>query len=185
MKTASVITYGGPQAHRPKKAVFAAAVSSRQNIAKFHTYYAKPYQFATQLEKVFAGLLLIALGGFVAKADLTLFTWQNVLFAGLFILLIRPLSGRLALWGMDLSQLEANAIAFIGIRGFGTFYYLAYAQNHATFEQIGPLWSTITLTVLLSLLIHGNVATRAMEKVDHHQHHRKRAKAKRRESSAS
>lgn len=163
--------------------VFAAAVSSRQNIEKFHDYYAKPYQFATQLERVFAGLLLIALGGFVATADMVLFTWQNILFAVLFIMLIRPLSGRIAIAGMTLSKLEANAIAFIGIRGFGSFYYLAYAQNNATFEQIGPLWGIVTLTVLLSLLIHGNVATIAMEKVDYHRQHRKLAR-QRRQSAA-
>ena len=164
-------------------AVFAAAVSSRQNIEKFHSYYAKPYQFATQLERVFAGLLLIALGGFVATADLRLFTWQNLLFAALFMLLLRPLSARLSLFGMKLSNLEANAIAFLGIRGFGSFYYLAYAQNNASFAQIELLWGTITLTVLLSLLVHGNAATVAMEKIDFHQHHRKRAK--RRDLSAT
>ncbi|MFK8183389.1 MAG: cation:proton antiporter [Phormidesmis sp.] len=157
-------------------AVFAASVSSRQNVEKFHDYYAKPYQFATQLERVFAGLLLIALGGFVATTNMALFSWQNLLFAVLFMLLVRPLSGRLALLGMGLSQLEANAIAFLGIRGFGSFYYLAYAQNNATFESIHLIWGIVTLTVLLSLLFHGNVATLAMEKIDYHQHHRKRVK---------
>lgn len=165
-------------------AVFAAAVSSRQNIEKYHEYHEKPYQFATQLERVFAGLLLIALGGFVATSDIALFTWQNILFAALFILLVRPLSGRLSLLGMGLSPLTSNAIAFLGIRGFGSFYYLAYAQNNATFEQIGPLWEVVTLTVLISLLIHGNAATRAMEKVDYHQQHR-RKRSKRRQPSVS
>ena len=53
-------------------AVFAAAISKRQNIEKHHDYYHKPYKFATQLERIFAGLLLIALGGFVATTDLNL-----------------------------------------------------------------------------------------------------------------
>lgn len=165
--------------------VFAAAVSSRQNIEKYHDYYAKPYQFATQLERVFAGLLLIALGGFVASADMNLFTWQNVIFALLFMLALRPLSGRLSLFGMKLSNLEANAIAFIGIRGFGSFYYLAYAQNNATFQQINSLWGIVTLTVLLSLLIHGNAATFAMEKIDNYQLQRRKPKSRRAAASKS
>ncbi|MEO0805798.1 MAG: cation:proton antiporter [Cyanobacteria bacterium J06643_4] len=157
-------------------AVFAAAVSSRQNIEKYHHYYAKPYQFATQLERIFAGLLLIALGGFVATANINLFTWQNLLFAALFMLLVRPFSGLLSLSGLNFSGLEKRAIAFLGIRGFGSFYYLAYAQNNATFNNMGLLWSIVTLTVVFSLLIHGNAATIAMEKIDYHQHHTKRNK---------
>ena len=161
-------------------AVFAAAVSSRQNIEKHHDYYAKPYQFATQLERIFAGLLLIALGGFVARADMSLLTWQNFAFAALFMLLVRPLSGQIALTGMKLTWLERNAIAFLGIRGFGSFYYLAYAQTHATFENVGVLWSAMTLTVLLSLLIHGNSATFAMNWIDQQQGDRRNSRGRRR-----
>ena len=161
-------------------AVFAAAVSARQNIEKHHDYYAKPYQFAIQLERIFAGLLLIALGGFVASSDMGLLTWRNFLFAGLFMLLVRPFSGFLSLIGLKLSRLERNAIAFLGIRGFGSFYYLAYAQNHATFENISLLWGVITLTVLISLLIHGNTATFAMEWIDKQQRDQSNSKGRRR-----
>jgi len=164
-------------------AVFAAAASSRQNIEKSHDYYAKPHQFATQLERIFAGLLLITLGGFVATANMALFTWQNFLFAALFMLIVRPLSAMAALTGMRLSGLEKGAIAFLGIRGFGSFYYLAYAQNNGTFANISLLWSIVTLTVVLSLFIHGNVATLAMEKIDYHQHHIKRDRRDRKNKS--
>ena len=161
-------------------AVFAAAVSARQNIEKHHDYYAKPYQFATQLERIFAGLLLIALGGFVASSNMGLLSWRNFLFAGLFMLLVRPLSGFLSLLGLKLSRLERNAIAFLGIRGFGSFYYLAYAQNHATFENINLLWGVVTLTVLISLLIHGNTATFAMSWIDDQQREQSNSKGRRR-----
>ena len=160
-------------------AVFAAAIASRQNIQKYHDYYAKPYQFATQLERILAGLLLIALGGFVATNDLNLLSWQNFLFAGLFIFLARPLSGLLSLAGLKLSKLEKGSIAFLGIRGFGSYYYLAYAQNNGSFENIGLLWSITTLTVLMSLLIHGNTATVALEWIDDRQRRRKQRKKER------
>lgn len=163
-------------------AVFAAAASSRQNVEKFHDYYAKPYQFATQLERIFAGLLLIALGGFVATADLNLLTGKNFLFAALFMLLARPLSGLIALGKMKLSGLEKGAIAFLGIRGFGSFYYLAYAQNNGTFENIGLLWSIVTLTVVISLFIHGNSATLAMDTLDKRYLHRRRSRQRRKRS---
>ncbi len=161
-------------------AVFAAAASSRQNIEKHHDYYAKPYQFATQLERIFAGLLLIALGGFIASVDMSLLTWKNFLFAVLFMLLARPISGLVALTGMKLSLLERSAIAFLGIRGFGSFYYLAYAQTHATFENISLLWSITTLTVLISLLLHGNTATFAMTWIDEQQHAQRNSRGRQR-----
>lgn len=161
-------------------AVFAAAVATRQNIEKHHEYFAKPYQFATQLERILAGLLLIALGGFIARADLGLLTWQNFAFAALFMLLVRPISGLLALMGMKLSLLEKSAISFLGIRGFGSFYYLAYAQTHATFENVNLLWSIMTLTVLLSLLVHGNSATVAMTWIDEQQRNRRNSRGRRR-----
>ena len=158
-------------------AVFAAAVSSRQNIEKFHHYYSKPYQFATQLERIFAAMLLLTLGGFVATANMPLLTRQNIIFAALFMLLVRPFSGVLSLLNMKLSRLEKGAIAFLGIRGFGSFYYLAYAQTHGQFNDIALLWSTVTLTVVGSLLIHGYAASLATNHIDQRrQYHRKRAK---------
>ncbi|MEL6453274.1 MAG: cation:proton antiporter [Cyanobacteria bacterium J06623_5] len=159
-------------------AVFAASAAGRQNIAKYHAYYEKPYRFATQLERIFAGLLLIALGGFVATSNVALFTWENALFVALFIFLIRPISGLISLVGIRLTGLERNAISFLGIRGFGSFYYLAYAQNNGTFANMDILWSAVTLTVIISLLIHGNVATFTIEKIDKHQHHRKHNRQK-------
>lgn len=157
-------------------AVFAAAIATRQNVQKFHDYHSKPYQFATQLERIFAGLLLLALGGFVATADMNLLTWRNFLFAGLFMLIVRPLSGQLSLWGLKLSSLERNAIAFLGIRGFGSFYYLAYAQNNGSFENAALVWNIVTLTVVLSFFLHGNVATIAMRKIDQQEYHKKKAR---------
>lgn len=155
-------------------AVFAAAVAGRQKVDKGHHYHRKPHQFATQLERIFGGLLLLALGGFVAKADIDLFSWQNGLFALLFLLVVRTLSGLLSMQGEKMAGSEQWAIAFLGIRGFGSFYYLAYAQNNGTFANIGLLWSIVTLTVLVSLLIHGNTATLAINWLD--QRHRQRRK---------
>ncbi len=164
-------------------AVFSAAVSARQNFSKSHDYHQKPYQFATQLERILAGLLLLALGDFVVSSDLTVLTWRNFLFAGLFMLVCRTLSGVISLVGVELPRLERWAIAFLGIRGFGSFYYLAYAQNNGTFDNIELVWSIVTLTVIVSLLIHGNTATIAMEWIDHNRHQRRQRRQQARASA--
>jgi sodium/hydrogen antiporter len=163
-------------------AVFAAAIAGRQNIEKHHDYHVKPYQFATQLERILAGLLLIGLGGFVATSNTDLLSWQNFLFAGMFIFLARPLSGLISLVGVRMATIEKQAIAFLGIRGFGSFYYLAYAQNNGDFENISLLWSIVTLTVVLSLLIHGNTASIALTWVDERIRQRKIRRQQRRET---
>lgn len=159
-------------------AVFAAAVAGRQNVDKGHAYHQKPYQFATQLERIFAGLLLLALGGFVATANVPLLSWSNVLFAVLFIVVVRPLSGFVGLIGKKMGGLEGLAIAFLGIRGFGSFYYLAYAQNNvadgSSFNDISLLWGVVTLTVLVSLFAHGNTATLALKWLDLRYYHRRK-----------
>ncbi len=166
-------------------AVFAAAVAGRQNVEKDHQYHQKPHQFATQLERIFAGLLLLALGGFVAQADINLFSWQNFAFALSFMLGVRFLSGVLSLKGSRIAHQERWAIAFLGIRGFGSFYYLAYAQTHANFENIGLLWSIVTLTVLVSLLIHGNTATLAIGWLDGKRKHRTQQRRQQRKKRLS
>ncbi|MGF1480011.1 MAG: hypothetical protein ACFB4I_11040 [Cyanophyceae cyanobacterium] len=75
-------------------------------------------------------------------------------------------TGILSLNSLRLHRSEKWAIAFLGIRGFGSFYSLAYAQNHGTFADIDVLWQVITLGGLASLLIHGGTATLARRRLD-------------------
>ncbi len=147
-------------------AVFTAAVAGRQNVAKGDSYHRKPYQFATQLEDILLGLLLLGLGGFIATSNIQLATGSGIIFAALLLLLVRPLVGLVSLKKLRFRKIEKWAIAFFGIRGFGSFYYLAYAQNNGTFSDIETLWQVTTIVVLASLLIHGGTATLAMRKLD-------------------
>ncbi|MGB3401901.1 MAG: cation:proton antiporter [Microcoleaceae cyanobacterium] len=147
-------------------AVFAAAVTGRQQVARGDSYHHKPYQFATQLEDILLSLLLIAFGGFIATSNIQLMSVSSIIFAGLLLLLVRPISGMISLRNIRFKGIEKRAIAFLGIRGFGSFYYLAYAQNNGTFSDIDQLWQITTVVVLMSLLIHGVSATLAMRQLD-------------------
>ena len=147
-------------------AVFAAAVAGRQKIARGHSYHQKPYQFAIQLEEILLSLLLLALGGFIATSSISLFSLQSLAVALILLLLVRPLTGMLSLRGLRLRKLEKRAISFLGIRGFGSFYYLAYGQNNGSFDNIDVLWQATTVVVIVSLLIHGASATLAIQKID-------------------
>jgi NhaP-type Na+/H+ or K+/H+ antiporter len=58
------------------------------------------------------------------------------------------------------------AIAFFGIRGVGSVYYLADAVNHAHFPDQETAWSLIAFVVLTSIVVHGVSATAALRSLD-------------------
>ena len=57
-------------------------------------------------------------------------------------------------------------LAFFGIRGIGSFYYLAYGLNHGDFGDSERLWGVICLIVLCSILIHGVTSTPLMSLIE-------------------
>jgi NhaP-type Na+/H+ or K+/H+ antiporter len=58
------------------------------------------------------------------------------------------------------------AVAFFGVRGVGSLYYLAYAASHEHLPDEPWLWSTVAFTVIISVLLHGVTATPAMARLD-------------------
>ena len=64
---------------------------------------------------------------------------------------------------------EKLTLAFFGIRGVGSIYYLAYGLNHAAFPAAERLWAIVGLIVLLSILLHGLTVTPVMRLLDRRQ----------------
>jgi NhaP-type Na+/H+ or K+/H+ antiporter len=145
--------------------VFVAAITLRA-AERDHEYHQRLHDFAEEIERVTLAILLLLLG--VTFVGLLLaFVSLTVLLAALAILLvIRPLAGILGLIGSGEPWPDRLAIAFFGIRGMGSFYYLAYAVNAASFAHTDVLWVTVTLVVVLSVLIHGVSATPALSRLD-------------------
>jgi NhaP-type Na+/H+ or K+/H+ antiporter len=56
-------------------------------------------------------------------------------------------------------------MAFYGVRGIGSIYYLAYAGHHVELVNEGALWATIAFTIVVSTLVHGLTAGLAVERV--------------------
>jgi NhaP-type Na+/H+ or K+/H+ antiporter len=79
---------------------------------------------------------------------------------------VRPVGGMIALMGFRASRSEKRTIAFFGIRGVGSFYYLAYGLNHLQIGEGARLWSIVGLVALLSILLHGLTVTPAMRMLD-------------------
>ncbi|XVU22990.1 hypothetical protein ACQPZJ_37830 [Actinoplanes sp. CA-054009] len=73
----------------------------------------------------------------------------------------RPLSrqGWTSIWRL-------LVIATFGIRGIGSFYYLAYALTHADFPAADLAWAAIGFVVLVSVVVHGVAVTPVMRLLD-------------------
>ncbi|MFI7599608.1 cation:proton antiporter [Actinoplanes sp. NPDC049681] len=146
-------------------AVFIAARGIR-SAQRSHEYHQVLHEFAEQIERLLTVLLLLLLGGAVVGGLLGALTWKSALVGLLLIFLVRPVSGFLSLRGAPGHTAEHWVIAAFGIRGIGTFYYLAYAMSHATFPNVDVVWATAAFVVLVSVVLHGVAVTPVMRLLD-------------------
>ncbi|MBP2472619.1 NhaP-type Na+/H+ or K+/H+ antiporter [Crossiella equi] len=152
-------------------AVFVAAFVVRGN-ADSHEYHEVLHDFGEQLEVLFVAALLTALGVAVGSGLLAGLTPGEVLVAVLVVLVVRPVLGGVVLLGGSAGPRAAGAIAFFGMRGIGTLYYLAFGLSHAEVPGADVLWRVVTLVILLSVVVHGLTAgpvMRALERRGAHQ----------------
>ena len=52
------------------------------------------------------------------------------------------------------------------MRGIGSLYYLSYATVNAEFSGIDPVWAIVSLTIVISIILHGVTATPVMYLLD-------------------
>jgi len=157
-------------------AVFIAAMTIRLS-ERNHKYNATLETFAEQCERTLVTVLLVLFGGALTTGLLDFLDRWTVLAVLIFLLVVRPATGMLGLLGSHLPMHERLAISSFGIRGMGSFYYLAFALNQAQFERGGRLWSAIAFAVLVSIVIHGVSASAVMSRLDRHRKRRERGAA--------
>ncbi|HZF43492.1 MAG TPA: cation:proton antiporter [Sphingomonadaceae bacterium] len=148
-------------------AVFVAGLMIRRS-AQGHDFNKRLHDFADESERLLMMLLLLLFGGMLAAGLLKGIGWEEVLFAAVMLLVIRPLAGWISLIGVERPKLELAIIAFFGIRGLGSVYYLSYGFNHATFDYEYSLWGTLGLIIGASILMHGVLVTPALRRLSHH-----------------
>jgi NhaP-type Na+/H+ or K+/H+ antiporter len=146
-------------------AVFLAARAGRANTrdTENENYEKFVYHGAEQLESILLVLILLWFGMFVAAGGLDGWTWTEVLFACGIIFVLRPAAALVALIFYDCPRPERLKVAFFGIRGMGSIFYIAYAQNHAPFQDIDSVWRIAGIVILISIVVHGFTANFALE----------------------
>jgi sodium/hydrogen antiporter len=145
-------------------AVFVAALAIR-DFERDHEYHKELNRFADQLERLASAVILLLFGGAIVSGVLGAFNWAMVAVAAAVIFVVRPLAGMAGIGAVGMPKIESRAIAFLGIRGIGSFYYLAHALNEAPFEQGREVWTAVSLVVVGSIVVHGFTAKPAMNKV--------------------
>lgn len=153
---ATVLTYGFTEILHGYGflAVFIAAQQIR-HWHIHHKYQRALHDFTEDMERLLLSAVLVLFGGTLVSGLLGGLGWLEVVSAGVMVLIIRPLFGWVALAGVGLPHRERIALAFFGIRGIGSLYYLAYAVNQANFAQASRLWSITALVLVFSIMLHG------------------------------
>ncbi len=116
--------------------------------------------FNAQLER-FAEVILVILAGALLTAEMfsaRIFGWAMLL-----IFVVRPLAIYVTLIKSNLPNLERAYIAWFGIRGIGSMYYLSYALAHGlSGESVEDIVHLTLVTVTVSIILHGASSTPLM-----------------------
>ncbi|MDE0547665.1 sodium:proton antiporter [Microbacterium sp. C7(2022)] len=124
------------------------------------------HTFVEQIERLLTVVVLILVGGAVARGILDSLTLPDIVFVIVLILVIRPLAGWIGLTPGKTGPRERFVIAFFGVRGVGSLFYIAYGLQHGDFAGEDRLWAIVTAVVVGSILIHGIAATPTMALLD-------------------
>ena len=145
-------------------AVFVCAVMIRDS-ERDHEFHQEMHDFSDQIERLLMMLLLVLFGGALANGLLASLTWIDALVGLAVVFVVRPVAGLLSMIGSAQPLRERLLLAFLGIRGVGSVYYLAYGINHGAFGDSERLWAVVGFIILLSIVVHGATAAPLMERL--------------------
>ena len=146
-------------------AVFVTALTLRHSHRQ-HEFHRDMHDVTEQVERLAMMVLLLLFGGALVSGLLRPLTLVDVGLALAVLFVVRPAAGLIGMIGLRADREEKLTLAFFGIRGVGSIYYVAYALNHAAFPEAERLWAIVGLIILLSILIHGLTVTPIMRNLD-------------------
>lgn len=143
-------------------AAFVAGLTLRR-VESEDRFHRQLHDFSESLEHTLTALLLVALGAALPSLWPWL-DWSHALIGVGLVFVIRPVAAWLSLAGTGMDRRCRWVVAFYGVRGIGSVYYLAYAGHHLELANEEALWATIAFTIVLSTIVHGTTAGIAVEK---------------------
>jgi NhaP-type Na+/H+ or K+/H+ antiporter len=146
-------------------AVFVCACTVRAG-ERAHGRHQVLHAHVEQAERLLTVIVLLLVGGAVARGILAGVSVAEVVLAVLVLLVVRPLTGWIGLARGRTGPAERGVIAFFGVRGIGSLYYLAYGLSEADIAGAEQLWRVTVLVVVGSVLLHGITAGPVMGWLD-------------------
>lgn len=150
--------------------VFVCALTFR-SAERSHDYHAAMHEVVERLERLLTLFVLLVLGIALSRGLLEALDWRGVAVGLALVFVVRPVSGLVALSPIahrerpPLDRGQRWAAAFFGVRGIGSIYYLAYAAGEAPELGADWLWSTVAFTIVLSVFVHGVLASPVMRRI--------------------
>lgn len=121
-------------------------------------------QFNVALEHVAEVAVVLVVGALLAWVQ---WDWRMAWFVPVLFLLVRPVAVLAGLAGSPVARSQRRLMAWFGIRGIGSIYYLAYAINHGLDADLARQLLSITLTVVVaSIVVHGVSVTPLMQRYE-------------------
>ena len=165
---ATFLTYGLTEAVEGYGfiAVFVCAVTIRAG-EQTHGYHGVLHSYIEQLERLLTIVVLVLLGGAVARGLFDGLRPLEIVVAAAFILLVRPLTAWFSLARGKTGPRERGVLSFFGVRGIGSIYYLSYALSKGEFSaDESALWRIGALVIVMSIVIHGITAGPVINALD-------------------
>lgn len=148
-------------------AVFVCGLALRGR-ERQHEFHDELHHFSDQAERLLMMLALVLFGGAIANGLLAALTWVDVLVGLAVLFIVRPLAGLASMMGSPHPNRDRALLAFLGIRGLGSVYYLAYGLNHGNFGDSERVWAVLGFIVLTSIVVHGVTATPLLKLLERH-----------------
>jgi sodium/hydrogen antiporter len=166
LRKIEVSTVGHEQA--PDEVVAAATAEGRGEAIATDPETAPAYMmqavlgFTEQLERIGEVAVVLLVGIMIS---VTVIPSDVLWFVPLLLLVIRPAAAAMGMIGSTTTPLQRAFIAWFGIRGFGSIYYLMYAIVHGVSDEIARLLMGTTLAVVAtSVVVHGVSVTPLMRR---------------------
>ena len=149
----------------PSKAVKQAGLTAEEQATNPGTapaYMASAVlSFNEQLERLGELAVVVVVGAMLARIEAV---GPGLWLAFALFVVIRPLATSLALLPTRLSRAQRAFIAWFGVRGVGSIYYLAFALSHGVGDAFArPLVDLTVVVVATSIVVHGVSVTPLMQ----------------------
>ncbi|MBA2722363.1 MAG: cation:proton antiporter [Methylibium sp.] len=117
-----------------------------------------------QIERIGEVAAVVLVGVMLWMVDWSLVPWW---FVPVLFLVIRPVSVAVGLAGTSTDRSQRRLIAWFGVRGIGSLYYLGYAMTHGLDPTVARTLVALTLSaVVASIVAHGISVTPLMARYD-------------------